>query len=476
MSVVVPAYGAQEKLDLTLASLAAQSYPQSLLEVVVADDCTSPPLRLPELRPERCRVITTPDHVWGSAAGTNAAAAASEGEVIVRLDADMLAWREHLESQMRWHHLADYLVVLGHKRFVDYRPDLLTTEGVRDTVAAGKAETLFDAAESKPQWIEKVIDATDGLAAAPWRSVANVFVGASASVHRNLFDRAGGFDQTMPLGSDTDFGHRLAQRGAAFVPDTGSSSWHLGLPQIKTRATDGNRYRRAFFLQRLPAHRSRRQSPLAHFEVPYVDIAVDVDRIDLDHIDSRTRPLLDGARTDIRITLVAPWPEPDLQRAVVADTELEGKIVQDYYAGEPRIRFAATAPTPHPSTPYRLELPLDYPATADTVSRLLKAADQNNAGMVELPAPGATARLVRIAAAARADHLGVPADQVAATVRLEPEDPASPRPRRHPGEVARLATAHKERGRQSKRAASLARHARFSPTWLLHRLKRMIRR
>jgi hypothetical protein len=35
VSVVKPAYGAQGKLDLTLAALAAQTYPDDLMEVVV---------------------------------------------------------------------------------------------------------------------------------------------------------------------------------------------------------------------------------------------------------------------------------------------------------------------------------------------------------------------------------------------------------------------------------------------------------
>ena len=56
-SVVIPARGAQHRLDLTLAALAAQTYPASLTEVIVVDDGSSPPLRLPEIRPENTRII-----------------------------------------------------------------------------------------------------------------------------------------------------------------------------------------------------------------------------------------------------------------------------------------------------------------------------------------------------------------------------------------------------------------------------------
>jgi GT2 family glycosyltransferase len=470
VSVVIPAYGAQEKLDHVLASLAAQSYPRELMEVVIVDDGSSPPLRLPEIRPGHCRIVPPADGHWGSAGGTNAGAAASDGDVVLRLDADMLAWREHVESQMRWHHQADYLVVLGHKRFVDYQPGRHTPHETRAVVAAGLASELFDEADAKPQWIETVIDRTGGLKRAPWRNVANVFVGASASFHRALFERAGGFDATMALGSDTDFGHRLAQAGALFVPDDDASSWHLGVPQIKARTADGNRYRRPYFLQRLPEHRSRRQTPLAAFDSPYVDIVIDVDTIDLDRIESRVRPLLDGARSDIRITLVAPWPGRGFQRAVVADAGLEGKVVQAYYDGESRVRFATATPEPHPSTPYRLELPLAAPATAHTVARLTKAADERNAGLLEMSTPDGTVRLVRRAAAARADHLGVPIRDVATVVRLDAEPPAPEATRRH-REIDRLINARDERSRQQARRDRLAWHVRRSPTWILRRIR-----
>ena len=53
VSVVVPAYGGQDKLDLALAGLAAQTYPAGLIEVIVVDNGSSPPLRLPENAPRR---------------------------------------------------------------------------------------------------------------------------------------------------------------------------------------------------------------------------------------------------------------------------------------------------------------------------------------------------------------------------------------------------------------------------------------
>uniref|UniRef100_UPI0013B46150 glycosyltransferase n=1 Tax=Nonomuraea lactucae TaxID=2249762 RepID=UPI0013B46150 len=57
VSVIVPAYGGQDKLDLVLAALARQTYPAGLTEVVVVDNGSSPPLRLPADRPPGARLI-----------------------------------------------------------------------------------------------------------------------------------------------------------------------------------------------------------------------------------------------------------------------------------------------------------------------------------------------------------------------------------------------------------------------------------
>src|SRR6185503_1031158 len=43
----------------------------------------------------------------------------SSGEIIHWLDADMVAFPEHVAAQARWQHVLPYAVTLGYKRFVD---------------------------------------------------------------------------------------------------------------------------------------------------------------------------------------------------------------------------------------------------------------------------------------------------------------------------------------------------------------------
>lgn len=55
VTIVIPARSNQEKVDLTLAALALQSYPQRLTRTIVIDDASEPVLVLPKLRPKKQR-------------------------------------------------------------------------------------------------------------------------------------------------------------------------------------------------------------------------------------------------------------------------------------------------------------------------------------------------------------------------------------------------------------------------------------
>ena len=117
VSVVIPAHGGPQ-LELTLAALAAQTYPDHLMEVLVVDDGSEPPIRLPEIRPVNTRIVPVKTG-WGISNAVNTGAKAADGEIIQRLDADMVACREHIEALARWHHVTDSLVTIGMTRFVE---------------------------------------------------------------------------------------------------------------------------------------------------------------------------------------------------------------------------------------------------------------------------------------------------------------------------------------------------------------------
>ncbi|WP_162145931.1 glycosyltransferase [Glycomyces tenuis] len=411
MSVVIPAYGGQEKLDLTLAALAAQTYPGELTEIVVVDDNSSPPLRLPELRPEHTRLVVTTGESWGSAHAVNTGVAHAEGQVILRLDADMVAWRDHVEAQMRWHHAADYLAVLGHKRFVDYQDGDRTPEQVYEKIVCGEGEALFEIESSRPHWIEGVIDDTDGLTVHHPGNY-RVFIGATGSIHRDFFKTTGGLSTELRLGSDTEFAYRLAQAGAVFVPEQTSSAWHLGFPQMQEKEAEGRQQRLPYIAQRVPLHGMRRAAPSRAWRVPLVDIVIGVGEATVAEVDAAVAPVLAGTDADVRVTLVTGKAPPGNDReAILSGEGAQLRLIEELYDAESRVRVSAEAPEADPAVPYRLILPRPVPLRGDSVTRVLGTAERADAGLVLAELPGsAPARFERTAAFARARHIAADED------------------------------------------------------------------
>ncbi|GAA1460757.1 glycosyltransferase [Nocardiopsis exhalans] len=410
VSVVIPAHGHQDKLDLVLASLAAQSYPAHLMEVIVVDDGSPEPLTLPEVRPGNTRLLTSAPGGWGSAHAVNTGVAASSGQVILRLDADMLVYREHVESQMRWHHQVDYGVALGHKMFVDFDPAAMTPEHVRDEVAAGRAEKLFDLGSADPHWVERLINKNDRLRTAG-RLSYKVFIGATGSLHRTLFDAAGGLDAALILGGDTEFAYRVAQQGAVFVPDLDTSSWHLGRSQMQTRRDAGTRYRMPYVSNRVPDFHLRRKRPELQWEVPLADVLLTVGGHTLEDVDATASALLSGTTPDLHLWLVGPWGALHEDRRSPLDEDLlDLRLIHETFRGDPRVRLVETEPERDPRVPFRLTVAAGAVPGAEALHDLIKEIDREGAGLLCAPLPGATRgdgvlRLERTAAYARALHL-----------------------------------------------------------------------
>lgn len=408
VSVVIPAYQAPDKLALTLAALAAQSYPAELIEVVIADDGSDPPLRLPEIRPERTRIVPSLPGGWGCAHAYRSGALVADGDVIVRLDADMVTFRDHVEAQVRWHHLADHLVVVGHKRFVDYQPGMLTPEQVHDAVARGDAEKLFDIDESKGHPFEAFIHKTDNLRAAGGHA-CRIFTGATASYRRDFYHHAGGVDSEMILGEDIEFGYRLGQAGAVFIPEQASSSWHLGWSTTMTDRERATRYCKPFYANRVLIPRNRRPDPGRQWRVPGVQAVVEVTDATWEQARATVNGLTAGLVSDVRIDLVGPWPmtHPG-RRRLLDDPVLDLRLMRECFGDDGRIRLVESVRETAFPTPYRLRCPAGWVLAPEALNRLITLVERDGYGLVEVTMPGvggATARFEQTRAYARARRL-----------------------------------------------------------------------
>ena len=406
VSIVIPAYGQQDKLDFVLAGLAAQSYPDHLMEVIVVDDGSSPPIRLPELTPANTRLVQSAPGGWGSAHAVRTGIAASAYDVILRLDNDMLAYREHVEAHMRWHHVADYLTVLGSIAFTDYTARAHTPAEVTQAISNGKAAELFDPEQDGTSRVERLDETTDYLLNAGSRAF-RVADGATISFGRRLYDRAGGPDPTLVLGIDTEFGYRLAQAGAVFVPERDARSWHLGLSQLKSRNEEGRRYWAPYVGQRVPLLQDFRREGGRQWAVPYVEVVVDIAEATYEDARATVVGALTGTMTDVAVTLVGPWSTlTDERRSPLDDPALDLRLLREAFAGDGRVRYVVSVPETSFPAPFRFRCPAGVVPTLDALRRLIEEADERRAGLVLLPIPRdrmlPIARLERTEAIARA--------------------------------------------------------------------------
>ena len=393
VSVVVPAYGGQGKLDLVLAGLARQTYPAGLIEVIVVDNGSSPPLRLPQERPEGTRLIVCPEP--GRAPARNAGLAEATGDVIHWLDSDVVLTPGSIEAHMRWHHAAPYLAVTSYIRF---------TESPVPAELPDDLEKAFEPAEPHA-WIVDLIERTNGLTDNTQRPFS-LHVGGATSVNARLVAAAGTMDDELILGQDTEMGYRLYQAGAVFVPEPMARAYHLG-PTMRMRDQRPiDRVSYAFVADRIPAYRWLRSHPSRQWKVPYIAVVVD-GTAGYEQVRATVDALLAGTMLDLSIVVVGPWDSLGRERrAPLKDPDLDLVLVHGHYLHEGRVRLAVSGEV-DPAVPYVLRLPAGWVPGEDSLALLLDLARAEGLGLVnvllrESPDGVVGARLERASAFARA--------------------------------------------------------------------------
>lgn len=395
VSVVIPAHGG-EHLELVLAALAAQTYPGHLMEVLVVDDGSEPPIELPELRPDNTRIVR-PASGWGISNAVNTGAKAADGEIIQRLDADMVPCREHIEAMARWHHVTDYLVTIGMKRFVEV-PELTA----RQVYRARRLDELFDLDKASPSSTEATIEKTDGLRKS--RNPYHVCTGPTVAMPREVFHAVGGLDPHVHRGGDTEFAYRLAMHGVVFVPEMEALAVHLGLPAQHRDRERAVRAVQPYLAHRIPLRRDLRKDRGRQWLVPYVEVVLDVAGASETVVREAVSAALDGKLHDVVVTLVAPWSTlREGRRPVLSDPLFELWQLREVFGHDPRIRLIdEAAPSPAP-TPFRYRGPVDVPLHRVTLERMIETVQKDLTGVLIVDLPdGREARLERTSALARA--------------------------------------------------------------------------
>ncbi|GAA4595671.1 hypothetical protein GCM10023194_65770 [Planotetraspora phitsanulokensis] len=415
VSVVIPAHGGQYVLDLALAALSAQTYPGHLTEVIIVDDGSEPPVRLPPIRPENTRLIVADSSGWGPGHAVNAGVKASDGTVIQRFDADMVVFREHLEALMRWHHLTDYVVAIGGKRFIE--EPVVAVEDMRHAVLHDALGEITDLSKAVLHSTEQVVINLDGLrrSKAPYHALT----GPTVSFHRAMFDAVGGFDPAVIRGEDTELGYRFAQYGAVFVADLEARGLHIGLSTQGINPTETVRVVAPYLAHRIPLRRDLREHGGRSWLVPYVDVVFDVSDATEQQVHEAVDAALSGTLPDVRVTLVAPWSTlPRGRHSTLNEPAFELRMLREAYRHDPRVRLVdEVSPTSFPS-PYRYVGPLDVLLEPASLETMIEQVSEGGPGLLEITFDdGREARLERTEAVGRALLLAAPDEPLADVIR-----------------------------------------------------------
>lgn len=377
VSVIIPAFGQPDVLDRTLAALDQQTYPRDLLEVIVADDGSDPPLR-PGSQVRGLAPLTVRQEHQGFGAGRarNLAVRQSTGDILVFLDADMVSEPWTVEAHARWHHTVSDAVVVGMRQLVDFVG--IDREDIARAGSSGSLTGLFDQREHHiPPWVERYLRRS-GQMTASRHDLFWIVTSNNLSMRRSTFDAVGGFTPFGMRGiEDTELGYRLHAFGVTFVPDPDAYAWHQGDPQIKGESAAAiKRHRQPTLQHRIPVTPLRPTGAGRRFEVPRLVVHVDASEAHAEPVIDYVDALLAGTLRDVMVALKLPT------------NDVDADLVRRTFAADERVCDACAADLPR-WPQYQLWLPLDWQVGIDTLRALCSEADRQPAGVIEIQLPGA---------------------------------------------------------------------------------------
>jgi GT2 family glycosyltransferase len=216
VSVVIVHYRQQAELDRTLAALRRQTHPADRTELIVVDDGSPEPPRVPA----GVRLLRQADEGFRVSAARNLGAAAATGEVLCLLDADTVPEPGYLTRMARLPALAPEAVVVGRRKHA-------TLAGLPVDAPVERAGPAAELPE--PQWLLDGYRWTRDLLDADDRAYRYV-IGAAFACSRWFYERVGGFDEQFRTygGEDWEWAYRAWLGGAVLAHAADAVAWHDG--------------------------------------------------------------------------------------------------------------------------------------------------------------------------------------------------------------------------------------------------------
>jgi glycosyltransferase involved in cell wall biosynthesis len=198
ISVIIPTHNRPQKLQETVAGLRAQNFPPNDYEIVVVDDGSTPPVRLPKEMTVSAPQVSVIRLGGGERSlARNTGAGAAKGEILVFVDDDISVNREFLSAH--WSAHQDYANALAVGEIV------LPDENQTDPFVRFRQKLERDGVPQKRGLVES----------------KNFCAAANASIDRKTFFELSGFDLAISSSEDQDLALRHTARGGiiVFVPE-----------------------------------------------------------------------------------------------------------------------------------------------------------------------------------------------------------------------------------------------------------------
>jgi GT2 family glycosyltransferase len=393
VTVVIPCFNGQAELERTLAALAEQTYPMELLDVVVVDDGSEPPIDIPKRIGDLAVALQRQEGLgYGLTRARNRGASTASGEILIFLDCDMIPDATWAEAHARWHHAVSDAVVVGFRHHADF--EHTSPPQVAQAVRAGDVEALLTGqAIERPDWIEAFLIKTDNLEnsnSSQWQ----VMSGGNLSIGADLNRMAGGFDESFDHwgGEDNEYGFRVILAGAVVVPERGAHCWHQGVGHQPTPSEvvlqDLYRPKLKHMIADIDY---RRPQPGRTYAVPYVGLSVQQD----DKTDAAT------ART-VESILASNFYDLQITVHTSEEAQQNGWIARRF-GPDHRVLVKPSPDQTTARTPLQITVPAGALFAAATLDTIVDTVSTKGVGILHLtiptqrPTPGSVivARLTR---------------------------------------------------------------------------------
>ena len=392
VSVILPCYMGQKELALTFAGLSKQTYPKHLIEIIVVDDGSDPPIKLPSQLPFETSVIVQKRDGFGLARARNLGAEHAQGQILIFLDCDMIPEPQLIEAHSRWHHVNEFALTLGFRNHADFSgispEDVVKANGPEGAASGRKVTT--------PKWIEFHMVRTKNLTSDDC-DLFRIATGGNLGVRKSFFEEIGGFDSSFRQwgGEDIEFGFRAFNSGGVLIPERLAKAWHQGegaSPDPNEQASLEQQRNR---LSHLIAERTFRNSlPGRSFLRPMLAVSIKAGEQEFESVASQIEAVLSSTFHDLVVGLEIPEFHPD------------GINLERQYGPDPRVVITEDVRKEFPFASFHLEAPVGFCFRPDDIRRLLDEIKKYGVVRIDLGAQGEI-RLARTRALKRSEQVGI---------------------------------------------------------------------